>query len=466
MGAHWAQVTMINTVPSVMETLLATSTPPPSMVTVNLAGEPLKPALVDAIYRQWPVRRVNDLYGPTETTTYSTWTTRQPGGPATIGRPIANTQIYILDEDLSPLPVGEVGELYIGGAGVARGYLHRPELTAERFVGNPFVADYQARMYSTGDLARWRADGNIEYLGRRDQQVKIRGFRIELGEVESVLETHPDVQACAVVAAVENDGGEQWLAAFVVPRPGAKLSVRSLRSWLSRTLPDYMLPSQVSSLDALPLTLNGKVDRQALARVESVSISGGTPYVAPRTELERELVAIWRAVLHHDRVGIHDSFFDLGGNSLSALSVVADIRSRLCLEAPQRWLFEHPSVEGLACQIASASQRTVVAAPLPRANRQQPLPMSFGQQRMWLLQQTVSEPATYNVPVVCQPSGPVDEDRLQACLRVILERHESLRTALVRQGDALVQQVLPSELVQLPWQEVDWRRMSRRHWIS
>ena len=263
-GANWAQVTMINTVPSVMATLLAASTPPPSIVTVNLAGEPLKPALVDAIYRQWPVRRVNDLYGPTETTTYSTWTTRQPGVSATIGRPIANTQVYILDEDLNPLPVGEVGELYIGGAGVARGYLHRPELTAERFVANPFVTDYPTRMYSTGDLARWLADGNIEYLGRQDQQVKIRGFRIELGEVESVLETHPDVQACAVVAVAENDGGEQWLAAFVVPCPGAKLSVQSLRSWLSRTLPDYMLPSQVSSLDALPLTLNGKVDRQAL----------------------------------------------------------------------------------------------------------------------------------------------------------------------------------------------------------
>ncbi|MHB8863281.1 MAG: amino acid adenylation domain-containing protein [Pirellulaceae bacterium] len=454
-GSHWAQVKMINTVPSVMGVLLGTVDPPPSAVTVNLAGEPLKPALVDAIHRKWPVRRVNDLYGPTETTTYSTWTTRQPNAPATVGRPIANTQIHILDEDLSPLPVGAIGELYISGAGVARGYLHRPELTAERFLPNPFVACSQARMYRTGDLARWRADGNIEYLGRRDQQVKIRGFRIEPGEVESVLETHPELQACAVVAA-GNHMSEQWLAAFVVPRSGTTLCVPSLRSWLSQKLPDYMLPSQISSLDALPLTPNGKVDRQALARFDGGETQAGSSYEAPRTELECELVAIWQAALKHDRIGTLDNFFDLGGHSLTALTVVAEIRNRLDVDVPLRWLLEHPNITELACQIVSADVGAAVATPLQRANRQRPLPMSYGQQRMWLLQQTVPEAATYLVPLVCRLAERVDCHRLQACLQTIQNRHESLRTGLVRQGDSLVQHVVPSETVLLPWREVDW----------
>ena len=204
---HWSDIKLINTVPSVMDAMLRTLPPPTTLLTINLAGEPLKSALVDALYDQWPTRRVNDLYGPTETTTYSTWTTRSRGGPTTIGRPIANTQVYILGPDMEPVPIGDVGELFIGGAGVARGYLHRPEWTAERFVPDPFNRDRHRRLYRTGDLGRWCADGTIEYLGRRDQQVKIRGFRIELGEIESVLEAHPDVEVCTAVA--QRDGSSE-----------------------------------------------------------------------------------------------------------------------------------------------------------------------------------------------------------------------------------------------------------------
>ncbi len=203
-GEHWDHVQLINTVPSVMAAMLKTLPVPTSPVTVNLAGEPLKPALVDAIHNQWPVRRVNDLYGPSETTTYSTWATRQLGGPATIGKPIANTQVYLLDEDLSLVPPGGVGEICIGGAGVARGYLHRPELTEQRFVYVQLDAGTNQRLYRTGDLGMRRDDGTLVYRGRRDHQVKVRGFRIELGEVETVLEQHPDVVACAVV--VQGDG--------------------------------------------------------------------------------------------------------------------------------------------------------------------------------------------------------------------------------------------------------------------
>ena len=367
MGESWEGVTLINTVPSVMGVLLSSKSRPASLMTVNLAGEPLKPALVDAIYQRWPVRRVNDLYGPTETTTYSTWTTRQSGTLASIGKPIANTQVYVLDTAFSPLPVGQVGELYIGGLGVARGYLHRPELTAERFVPDPFSADPAARLYRTGDVARWRDDGTLEYVGRRDQQVKIRGFRIELGEIEAALETHADVQAAAVVAQSAGEG-EKRLVAFLVLSPGATVSGPTLRAWLSQTLPEYMLPTRFAVLEALPLTPNGKVDRQTLERTEGQELAVGTDYVHPQTELESQLAHIWQELLRLERVGIHDNFFQLGGHSLLALSVISRIRSQLDRDVPLRWLFEHPTVAGLACQIEASNAAPCVVEPIPRGS--------------------------------------------------------------------------------------------------
>ena len=458
-GRQWEQVTLINTVPSVMEILLRTLPRPQEPVTVNLAGEPLKPTLVDTIYRQWPVRRVNDLYGPSETTTYSTWAIRQSGAPATIGKPIANTQIHVLDQQLQRAAAGEVGELFIGGAGVARGYLNRPALTAERFVMHPLAAGPTARLYRTGDLGRWRADGTLEFLGRRDQQVKIRGFRIELGEIESALETHPDITSCAVVAR-EIPGQEKQLVAFLVLRESAALSVHDLRNSLARQLPDYMLPVRYQVLDALPLTPNGKVDRQALVQMEGEQVALGTSYTCPRTDLERQLANIWQEVLRQEPIGIHDNFFELGGHSLLALTAVTLLRSRLGREVPQRWLFEYPSIAALADQIETSSATCDSRLPISLSSRQQPLPMSFGQQRLWLLQQTLPEPATYNVPVIYRVVGAVDRARLQAALQGLLERHEILRTALVRQGDELSQQVLAIDCVELPWQEEDWRHDS------
>ena len=255
------EVRLINTVPSAIRELLRINGVPPSVRVINLAGEPLATTLVDEIYKQTSAAKVFDLYGPTETTTYSTFTLRKSGEPATIGRPLANEQVYLLDEKLRPVPVGTAGDLYIGGAGLARGYLNRPQLTAERFVPHPFKPG--ERVYKTGDLARWREDGNLIFLGRADQQVKIRGFRIELGEIEAVLKSYSDVRD-AVVVARDTDGGDKRLAAYVVLQQGSSITADDLRKAVKQKLPAYMTPASVVFLTALPLTPNGKVDRKAL----------------------------------------------------------------------------------------------------------------------------------------------------------------------------------------------------------
>jgi acyl-coenzyme A synthetase/AMP-(fatty) acid ligase len=256
-------VTLVNTVPSVMTELLHSSPFLPSVITVNLAGEPLSTRLVDRLYEQPGLEKVYDLYGPSETTTYSTFTLRRAGEPATIGRPIANTRAYVLDRRRQPVPIGVVGELFLGGDGLARGYLDRPELTAERFVLSPFSPG--ERLYATGDLTRWRADGQLEYFGRADHQVKLRGFRIELGEIAASLAGHASVKDVAVV--VRQDGEEERrLVAYVVSDAERTSLVDELRVRMRATLPEYMVPSAFVFLEALPLSQNGKVDKGALPR--------------------------------------------------------------------------------------------------------------------------------------------------------------------------------------------------------
>jgi acyl-coenzyme A synthetase/AMP-(fatty) acid ligase len=256
------EVRLINTVPSAIRELLRLRAVPSSVQVINLAGEPLSPELVDQIYRETLVRKVFDLYGPTETTTYSTGALRQAGQPATIGRPLANEQVYLLDAFLSPVPIGVPGELFIGGDGVARGYLNRPELTAQKFISHPFKHD--ARLYRTGDLARWREDGNLEFLGRIDNQVKIRGFRIELGEIEAVLKSHPGIGA-AVAIAREDDPGNKRIVAYVEPQAGTTVAAEDLKRLLRTQLPDFMAPSEIIFLKKLPMTPNGKIDSQGIA---------------------------------------------------------------------------------------------------------------------------------------------------------------------------------------------------------
>ncbi|MCF7695813.1 non-ribosomal peptide synthase/polyketide synthase [Mycetohabitans sp. B2] len=343
---HAHPVSLINTVPSAMHSLLTHQANLSSAATINVAGEPLKASLIKQIFEQTPVQRLCNLYGPSESTTYSTWLSIQRGDPAieSVGRPIANTQIYLLDSYGQPVPLGAVGELYIGGAGVARGYLNRPELTAERFVRDPFSGEPNARMYKTGDLARYLPDGNLAFLGRNDHQVKIRGFRIEPGEIEARLAQHPQVHDAVVLA--RGEGQAKRLVAYVVAEPDNMLA-STLRMYVAAALPEYMVPSAFVRLDALPLTSNGKLDRRALPAPHDDALVRQV-YEAPQGEFETALAAIWAELLGVERVGRHDSFFALGGHSLLAMRLMSRVRDVLGVELAIRTLFEAPMLASLA----------------------------------------------------------------------------------------------------------------------
>ncbi len=383
-AAH--QVTLVNTVPSAMTELLRLGDLPLSVRTVNLAGEPLRPELVQQLYRQKSVQRVFDLYGPSEDTTYSTFALRSSQGPATIGRPVANTQVYLLDAQLQPVPIGVPGELYLGGAGLARGYLNRPGLTAEKFIPNPFssAANGQrpiateevptfnglpsvvgSRLYKTGDLARYLPDGNIEFLGRLDHQIKIRGFRVELGEIEAALRRHPAVREAVMLFRSNQDGSDQkQLVAYLVTHPGDRPRNSDLRNFLKQTLPDYMIPSSFVFLAALPLTPNGKIDRKALPAPDSARPEVSESYTLPRYPTEEMLATIWAEILGLERVGIHDDFFELGGHSLLATQLVLRVREVFQVELSLREFFTTATVAGLA-QAIDLTRRAGPAATAP-----------------------------------------------------------------------------------------------------
>jgi amino acid adenylation domain-containing protein len=341
----WAdKLTLINTVPSAIRELLRLEAIPASVQTINLAGEALSAELVNRLYEQTDVKQLWNLYGPTEDTTYSTAALIAPevSGLVTIGRPIAGTQAYVLDEELQPVPVGVTGELYLSGAGLARGYLNRAELTAERFVPNALSGEAGARMYRTGDLARYRSNGAIDYLGRADYQVKLRGYRIELGEIEAVISADERVQAAVVTA------DDRRLVAYVVLTEGAAGIEDELRRRVQEKLPEYMVPAVFVELAELPLTSNGKVDRKRLPAVTEQSAATTETYVAPRSSIEEMVAAIWAEVLQQERVGIHDNFFALGGHSLLATQIVTRVRESFHIDLPLRQFFESPTVAGLA----------------------------------------------------------------------------------------------------------------------
>ncbi len=340
------RVHLINTVPSAIKALHDAGQIPASVRIINLAGEPLKQALVDNLYGLGHVQHVYDLYGPSEDTTYSTYTRREAGGQANIGRPIANSAGYVLDGTGNPLPVGGAGEFCLAGAGLARGYLGRAALTAEKFLPNPFDTSVQGggRLYRTGDLTRYRADGVLEYVGRIDHQVKIRGFRIELGEIELKLLAHPSVRE-AVVIDIEGPGGRQLVAYLV-----ADGEIEDLRGHLRTTLPDYMVPAHLVYLAALPLTPNGKLDRKALPAPD-VSVQQQA-YVAPQTELEQQIAAIWADVLKVERVGLSDNFFELGGHSLLATQATSRMHIELNLDISLSCLFTAEHLKHYASLVA------------------------------------------------------------------------------------------------------------------
>jgi amino acid adenylation domain-containing protein/thioester reductase-like protein len=357
----------------------------------------------------------------------------------TIGRPIANTQAYLLDEQQQPVAEGELGELYLGGAGVARGYLHRPELTAARFIRNPFANNSSDRLYRTGDLARRLSDGNLEYLGRIDHQVKIRGFRIELGEIEAALWEHPHVQQ-AVAVATEEQWGNKRLVAYVVPQPTAANAERTsslsdrLRRFLRTKLPPYMVPSYFAVLEAMPLTPNGKIDRKALPAPDIARPHLENEFVPPSTPTETTLAGIWEDILGIDSVGVRDNFLDLGGHSLLATQIVSRIGDTWGLDLPLRFFFESPTIRDIANYIDGSSeafsQRSeATSGPnIPTVSRDQSLPLSFAQERLWFLDRLIPGHPFYNVTEVVRLQGELDRNALKASLAEIVKRHESLRT--------------------------------------
>jgi|GEM_PF-313343 len=456
--AEASAVRLINTVPSAMAELARSGQLPAAVLTVNLAGEPLRRELVKSIAAATAARRVLNLYGPSEATTYSTWEEQDLAGEAepTLGWPIANTRAHLLDDGLRPVPVGVTGEICLGGAGLARGYFGRPDLTAERFVPAPSTGALReepgARLYRTGDLARRRPHGELELLGRRDQQIKIRGFRIELGEVEAVLDACPEVRQAAVLAR-EAAPGERFLVAYVAPA-GQGFDAAAMRSALRRRLPEVMVPAAFVVLPALPLTASGKIDRQALAAIapESPRAAAGVP---PRTPLEAELAAIWARVLGRESVGIDDDFFALGGHSLKAMQVLAHLRDRCGVELPVRSLFAGPTVAQQAAAVAalqSAAGSGAGAAEriLPQPRGAGSLPLSFAQERLWFIDQLQPGTPAYNIPAALRLRGPLRAGLLARSLAAVEQRHETLRTHFVARGGVPYQVVAAHAAVRLP----------------
>jgi len=386
-----------------------------------------------------------NMYGPTETTVWSAARRvahEEEGTSIAVGGAIANTSLYVLDRRLEPVPVGVPGELCIGGEGLARGYLDAPDLTAERFVPDPFA---EGRMYRTGDLVRWLPDGRIEFLGRIDFQVKVRGFRIELGEIEAALAAHPSVRQA--VAGLRGDRLVAWVVAD---------AEADLREHLKGRLPEYMIPSAFVRLDAFPLTPSGKVDRKALPEPELATERG---YLAPRGPVEELIAGIWSELLGIDRVGSEDSFFELGGHSLLATQLVSRLRRVFGVDLPVRQLFEAPTLARLAERVQAAGRSAL--PPLVPVPREGELPLSFSQERLWFLDQLEPGSPLYNIPVALRLRGPLQAEALAATFREIVRRHEALRTSFAEVDGRPVQMIQPeaalaiaaSDLSHLPAEE-------------
>ena len=429
---------------------------------VITAGEQLQiTPLIRALFQALPDCRLYNHYGPTETHVATAFAL--PGPAATwealpaIGRPIANARAYILDQALQPVPAGVCGELYLGGISLARGYLQRDDLTAERFIQNPFVDWPGSRLYKTGDLARYRADGTIEYLGRSDDQVKIRGFRIEPGEIEHVLAAQPSVKTAAVAVCNRGrDSRDKYLAAYLVLEDAAAQDLEPLRQTLLSVLPDYMVPSVLTALPALPLTPSGKIDRRALPAPDADTLTARR-HTAPRTAVEQGLLSLWADILDlpADKVGIEDNFFDLGGHSLLATRVVSQIRKTFNIELQIRDLFSASTVKALAPRVEQAiadnpldPQRDL---PLRAIDRNGPLPLSFAQQRLWFIHQFEhTEQTQYNIPWALRLQGPLDIAALQRAFAAVVRRHQSLRTVFRTRDGKAMQVVVDTPAPELP----------------
>ena len=444
------QITTMHFVPSMLRVFLEAADVEAcsNLIRVFCSGEALPGDVVARFFERLPQVQLHNLYGPTEAAvdvTYFACHAEQQAANVPIGRPVWNTQVHILSPHGELQPIGVPGELYIAGVQLAKGYLNRPELTAERFVANPFRAG--TRAYKTGDLCRWLADGNLEYLGRLDQQVKVRGFRIELGEIEVALRQHSSVSDCVVIVR-EDEPGDKRLVAYVVPVAGLSADAAELRTHLRAGLPEYMIPAAIVPLEAMPLSPNGKVDRKGLPAPEYASTH--TQGKAPETAAQQIVAAIWCEVLKLDHVNLSDDFFELGGHSLLATQVLSRIRTTLNIELSLRTLFEDSTLEKFSAQVEQARMGAApVRVPITRLDRTRPLLPSFAQQRLWFVQRLHPERTTYNMPAAIRLAGGLNLPALEHALNEIVRRHETLRTVFVLDADEPVQVILPHQRTSL-----------------
>ena len=453
------RLTLWEAVPAVIRGVLAASTPATHLESLRWllpTGEALPPALCRDWFARFPHVPLMNAYGPAECADdvafhAITAASDEQAQAMPIGRPTPNTELYVLDDALRPVPVGVPGEICVAGAGVGRGYLNDAERTRAVFVDHPLRPG--ARFYRTGDLGRYRADGVIEFLGRRDQQVKIRGHRIELGEIEAKLQQHPSVKAAAVVVHADARGEAQLVGYWVV-HEGHDLDATALKQALDGQLPTYMVPQHLVQLDALPLNANGKVDRKHLAQRELDCSAGAGETTPPATATEQALHGIWQDVLALEHFGVTDSFFALGGHSLLATQVLSRIRATFAVELPLKALFECPSVRQLAQAIdqqkrlqdgEQPASEDIVAAPRPER-----LPLSFAQQRLWFVEQLNPGSAHFNIPFALRLSGDLDVEALRASFQWLIERHEMLRTAFPSNGGQPCQRIVEASTFELP----------------
>ncbi|ROL65831.1 non-ribosomal peptide synthetase, partial [Pseudomonas chlororaphis] len=457
------RVTVLNQTPSAFKPLMAVAcagSQANHLRYVVFGGEALEVKALKPWFERFgdSAPQLVNMYGITETTVHVTYrplslADLQLSASSPIGEPIPDLSWYLLDSDLNPVPRGCVGELYIGREGLARGYLNRSDLSATRFVPDPFD-DQGGRLYRTGDLARYHADGLIEYIGRIDQQVKIRGFRIELGEIEARLLAQPEVREVAVLAQ-DGASGPQ-LVAYLVASQGAvpaedQAALRTtIKEGLKEHLPDYMVPAHVLFLEQLPLTANGKLDRKALPAADASLLQRA--FVAPQSPLQQQVAAIWQEVLQVERVGLDDNFFELGGHSLLATQLVSRIRQGLQREVALKSLFEHDTLGTFVAALEGGAQRQ--ESSLPRVERGQPLALSYAQERQWFLWQMDPHSAAYHVPMALRLKGALDRRALQSSFEALVARHESLRTTFVEQGSRTLQVIHADAAPVIVWADL------------
>lgn len=443
-----SKATIIQATPATFQMLFDAGWEYEGKIKVLCGGEPLPLHLCEKILAR--ADSVWNMYGPTETTIWSTLKEIKTNERITIGKPIANTQLFVLREGYQPVPIGVPGELYIGGTGLARGYFNRPDLTSQAFVPSPFSAEGGARIYRTGDIAKWLPNGEVECLGRSDHQVKIRGYRIELGDVEATLANYPEVGQGIVTAQPDPNGGKR-LVAYIVPKTSPPPAVGDIRLFLQGKLPGYMIPTLFVFLEKLPLTANNKVDRRALPSPDFFLQDSEDTFIPPETTTEKSIANIWSEILRLNNIGREDNFFDLGGHSLLATRTISRIRTVFGVEVPLRSLFEAPTIRGLSrlIEVLVNERNDESVPPLVPAQRDGKMPLSYAQQRLWFLDQLSPGTLAYTLPHTSRLGGELDISALERTLTEIVRRHEVLRT-IFRSNDGHPHQlILPVSQVKL-----------------